>query len=161
MGQHIGAGNITAAKQSIVVACGLISTAAITVSCLVWHYQHAIAVFYTRDQEAQKLILAAIPALCASLVVRSWSALGSFALSGMSRNAEVAAIQAISQWLVLVPMAYYLGFVHDGLCSGFVGIMWASPIGHGFKTVLNLTLLATTHWQSEVEKTQLRQETPH
>ena len=127
---------------------------------MVWYHQQAIAAFYTRDQEAQELIIAAIPPLCMSIVIRGWSAMGSFALSGISRNLETAAVQTISNWFVLVPVAYYLGFVYSGPTSGFVGIMWASPIGHSFKTVLNFTLLARTNWQNEVEKTQLRQETP-
>ena len=84
--------------------------------------------------------------------------MSSFALSAMNRNNEAAIAQFVTSWGIMVPLSYYMGFVYHGPLSGFVGIMWASPISHAIKTSMGVCMLLNSQWREQVEKTRTLQE---
>ena len=84
--------------------------------------------------------------------------MSSFALSAMNQNKEAAVAQFVTSWGIMVPLCYYLGFVSHGPLSGFVGIMWASPISHTVKTVMGVWMLWNSQWRQHVKQTRSLQE---
>ena len=65
------------------------------------------------------------------------------ALEGQARSTEVAISFFMGAWVVAVPMAYVLAFVHD---YGLMGLWYAIVVGYVVVTVLSLYFYCRSDW---------------
>ena len=156
LGGHLGRGDKQAALRCMRVAFVTATGSALVVCLFLYTHGSRIAQLYSTETHTQAFVVMGIPALCCGVITLVMSTASSYALTAMSRTSEVAAVQMISVWMVLVPIGLYYGLMANNDVSGFFGIMWSLPLSYGSKAILCFALLATTDWNAEIKRTAAR-----
>jgi putative MATE family efflux protein len=147
VGQNIGAGNVDRAARigQLGAAVGFVSLSVLGGAAFLFS-THLIAFFVPEDMG----VIAAGSALL-RIMALSWGFMGvQFALSGVFRGAGTMVasmmITVLSQWILQLPLAYFLAH-HTSL--GTEGLWWSMPIANVLTALATIGLFAKGDWRKK------------
>jgi MATE family multidrug resistance protein len=126
VGNLIGAGRPDDAQRAAWVALALGAAVMTASAALFLAFRHELPRLYTPDAAVGALAASILPIAAAFQVFDGTQVVGCGVLRGMGRTRPAAVFNAISYWLLGIPLGWWLG-LHAGW--GLAGIWWGLCIG--------------------------------
>jgi len=149
---HLGAADAHCAKIVLItsyVTMGIISSSTCT---FMYYNRYALAAMYSRDLGFREMLVSGFPALVSGVFLMGFSSVSSSSLYAMGRAPEVAAVQWIAVWLILLPVGVRLIFFQGDTSDAYNGVLWACAASYLVENLLSGTLLIQTNWEAQVAR---------
>ena len=128
---------------------GIISSSTCT---FMYYNRYALAAMYSRDLGFREMLVSGFPALVSGVFLMGFSSVSSSSLYAMGRAPEVAAVQWIAVWLILLPVGVRLIFFQGDTSDAYNGVLWACAASYLVENLLSGTLLIQTNWEAQVAR---------
>jgi MATE family multidrug resistance protein len=163
VGNLLGAGRATGAAWAAKVSVLLAGIASGLVGCILYFTAHGFFPSLFAPDEADLILQASrlIPLLSLYVFADGIQSALNGIIKGCGRQVVTMPIVVFAYWIVGLPLAYYLAFIHhdgvmlceDSLFCGTVGLVTGLTVGTWVHMLLlGAVVVGTTNWETEAKK---------
>ena len=146
VGQNLGAGQSGRAEKSAWLASYILEALMIVCSAAIWLWAEGILSIFTTDPELIKLGGTFLRIATAGFAVLAFTSVLQASIAGAGDTIPNLIMGFISNWVVMIPLAFLLPQVSS---LGVLGIRWAMVVGFVVGTVIYIAYFRLGRWKTK------------